>query len=76
MLQNIKRSSDVELISESIMAGSTTVILASYNRPLNRTDNDYLTCSEEEISSLRASAMKSVFILEETSISLTLTGNR
>ena len=62
-LQNIKKSPAVELISGSIMTGATRVILAAYYRPPNRTDSDYLTCSADEISSLRTSAKKSVVIL-------------
>ena len=61
--KDIKRSDNIEMISGSITAGSSRVVLASYYRPPHRTDSDYLKSTKDDISSLRASAKKSIVII-------------
>ena len=52
MLQNIRKSADIEMISGSFTAGSSRVTIASYYRPPNRTDSEYMTNSAEDINTL------------------------
>lgn len=63
MLQNIKSSSDVEMVSGTITAGSKDVTIAAYYRPPNRTDSEYLESTTTEFNTLKASAKKNIVII-------------
>ena len=62
MIQNIRKSADNEIISGSITAGSSIVTIASYYRPPNRTDSEYLTNSADDINTLRVSAKNQLLL--------------
>ena len=64
-LNNVKKSKSLELISGTIKTSQNKkMIIGSYYRPPNRTDDDYLIKTKEEISStLRKTNKNAVFIL-------------
>ena len=62
MIQNIRKSTDIEMISGSIIAGSSIVTIASYYRPPNRTDSEYLTNMADDINTLRVSAKNQLLL--------------
>ena len=63
LLQDLHRSNSVELISGTIKSGSKNIHIATYYRPPNRTDSDYLTSSVEEIANLKKKAKKNIFVI-------------
>jgi hypothetical protein len=63
-LSNVNKSKSLELISGTIKTSQNKkMIIGSYYRSLNRTDDDYLIKTKEEISPLRKTNKNAVFIL-------------
>ena len=63
-LQEIKCSKDLELISGTVkISKQKKMVISSYYRPPNQSDESYLNKAYDEISTLRKASKKSVFIL-------------
>lgn len=63
LLHNIYKSSNTELVSGTIKSGSKNITIATYYRPPNRTDSEYLSKSTEEIRTLKPKSKNSIFII-------------
>ena len=64
MLSNIHCAEDIELISGTIkLSGNKSLTFVTYYRPPNKTDEMYLTTSNQEISDLKRQCKNSIFLV-------------
>ncbi|CAG2204419.1 unnamed protein product [Mytilus edulis] len=62
-LHNVYKSKNIEMISGVITTNSKKITLASYYRPPNRTDNEYLEYTQDEFNRLKNSTKKNILII-------------